>query len=128
MLTTNTLFADVLPIPELCLAGRLPPSNSVITLDKTSVPADYCHWAEFHNGVAAGLRLLPRMEKISRTWITYIKPTAPSMSHAGVLLALGLKGYLSELAMTDVFEYLSQGHSATTVAILLGMVASKCAR
>lgn len=113
-------------------------------------------WPEFHNGVAAGLRLAPvqvitvvfssyikglpfgycvfysiyiqfmNMDfhcplshslimgfwsvqgKISRTWIVYNKPEEPNATHAGILLALGLRGYLRVLIMTDVYQYLSQ--------------------
>lgn len=61
------------------------------------------------------------------TWIAYNKPTLSELTnaHAGVLLALGLQGYLSSLTMTKVFEYLSVGHTLTSVGLLLGISASK---
>ncbi|KAM4104227.1 hypothetical protein ACJW30_06G141300 [Castanea mollissima] len=66
-------------------------------------------WPEFHNAVAAGLRLAPLQGKMSRTWIIYNKPEEPSAVHAGLLLALGLHGYLRVLNLTDIYQYYQQG-------------------
>jgi anaphase-promoting complex subunit 1 len=50
-------------------------------------------WPEFHNGVAAALRLaLERSAQLTRAWIVYNQPPVPTYSNAGVLLALGLTG------------------------------------
>ena len=51
-------------------------------------------WPEFHNGVAAGLRLAPGTHQLTRTWVVYNKPAEPSFTHAGMLMALGLTGHL----------------------------------
>lgn len=48
-------------------------------------------WPEFHNGVAAGLRLAPG-GNLTRTWIVYNRSPEPSYEHAGLLLGLGLTG------------------------------------
>ena len=40
-------------------------------------------------------------------------------------MALGLRGYLSPLMMSDIYEYLTQGVVTTTVGILIGMAANK---
>lgn len=138
--------AEPLPVPELCLRGRVPPTNAGITLDLSESPSDLRVWPEFHNGVAAGLRLPIRGDfsafHISRTWIIYNKPppyqeqTADGAepnteilfknhSHGGVLFALGLRGHLTALEMSDVYEYLTQGTVTTTVGILLGLAADK---
>ena len=53
---------------------------------------EHTAWPEFHNGVAAGLRLAPSGGQLSRTWIVYNKPEEPSYTHAGLLMALGLTG------------------------------------
>ncbi len=53
---------------------------------------DHTAWPEFHNGVAAGLRLTPSGHQLTRTWIVYNKPEEPSYTHAGLLMALGLTG------------------------------------
>jgi hypothetical protein len=36
-------------------------------------------------------------------------------------MALGLRGHLTTLEMTDIFDYLTQGTVTTTVGVLLGM-------
>ncbi|GAX19404.1 anaphase-promoting complex subunit 1 [Fistulifera solaris] len=149
MLTIGNLEpipAEPLPVPELCLRGRVPPTNAGITLDLTDSPSDLRVWPEFHNGVAAGLRLPSKKDTsgfhISRTWIIYNKPPPhqeqttegaepnsevlfKNHSHAGVLLALGLRGHLTALEMSDLYEYLTQGTVTTTVGILLGLAADK---
>lgn len=45
---------------------------------------------------------------MSRTWIAYNKPEEPSSVHAGLLLALGLHGFLRVLSVTDIYQYISQ--------------------
>lgn len=45
---------------------------------------------------------------MSRTWIIYNKPEEPNAVHAGLLLALGLHGYLRVLSITDIYQYFSQ--------------------
>ena len=76
-------------------------NNAVINLDLSTAPpapaggamAELTAWPEFHNGVAAGLRLAPGA-RLTRTWIAYNSPSEPSFAHAGMLLALGLTGEL----------------------------------
>lgn len=45
---------------------------------------------------------------MSRTWIIYNKPEEPNVVHAGLLLALGLHGYLCVLTITDIYQYYAQ--------------------
>jgi anaphase-promoting complex subunit 1 len=151
MLTIGNLQpvpAEPLPLPDLCLVGRVPPTNAIIALDTGECPTDMRVWPEFHNGVAAGLRLPLEQDageaisKITRTWIVYnrpegnTQPQAPNNSnssgnasqnlghaHGGLLMALGLRGHLTTLEMTDIFDYLTQGTVTTTVGVLLGMAA-----
>ncbi|KAB2011077.1 hypothetical protein ES319_D10G290500v1 [Gossypium barbadense] len=61
-------------------------------------------WPEFHNAVAAGLRLAPLQGKVSRTWIIYNRPEEPNAVHTGLLLALGLHGFLRVLTITDTYQ------------------------
>ena len=165
------LMAEALPVPPLNLSGRVPPSNGIVHLDTATAPPELTLWPEFHNGVAAGLRVgrnskrfsplhSPRGGVISkdegngrtqvssglrvtRNWILYNRTAAIAAaaaaaranvagamenaisSHAGVLLALGLQGHLNVLSKSDICDYLSQGNEPTTVAMLLGMAASK---
>ena len=148
--TFQPVAAEPLPVPDLCLSGRIPPANTNLALDLSECQSDFKIWPEFHNGVAAGLRLPlggdieESITKITRTWIVYNRPTtAPenqpqnqgnqtppppkinSHAHGGLLLALGLRGHLSELEMTDLFDYLTQGQVTLTCGVLLGMAANK---
>lgn len=45
---------------------------------------------------------------MSRTWIIYNRPEEPNAVHAGLLLALGLHGYLRVLNITDIYQYYNQ--------------------
>lgn len=122
--TARPLPTEALPIPKLVLAGRLPSQqDATVSLDMSS-EAGALDWPNFHNGVAAGLKLAPGQAALTRTWIVYNKPKEPSYAHAGLLMALGLQGHLSVLAATDVYRYLSQEHDATTAGVLLGMAAA----
>uniref|UniRef100_A0A0D9WFG5 Anaphase-promoting complex subunit 1 n=1 Tax=Leersia perrieri TaxID=77586 RepID=A0A0D9WFG5_9ORYZ len=62
--TTYTLLTEALVFPKLVLAGRLPAQqNATVNLDlSTRSVSEFKSWAEFHNGVAAGLRLAPFQE------------------------------------------------------------------
>jgi anaphase-promoting complex subunit 1 len=151
MLTIGNLKpvpAEPLPLPDICLSGRIPPTNANMALDVSECPVDMNVWPEFHNGVAAGLRLPLQLDggesisKITRTWIVYNRPSNNSQvdsqnnanasdnnsqglnhAHGGLLMALGMRGHLSALEMTDIFDYLTHGSVTTTVGCLLGMAA-----
>ncbi len=157
MITYGTLDpvpAEPLSIPQLCLQGRVPPRNATIALEASYWTPEMKVWPEFHNGVAAGLRLpicthkkQTSMGDIERSWIVYNKtPRSPAENpqnnnnnnnqaqqnqqlsghaHGGFLMALGLRGYLSALSMPDVIDYLTRGSVTTAVGILLGMSANK---
>ena len=139
--------AEPLPIPELCLKGRVPPSNATLSLDPSECTPEARIWPEFHNGVAAGLRLpqpdecKDTMSRVTRSWIVYNRPASSSQensedasnrandlkshAHGGFLLALGLRGHLTALEMTDLHDYLTEGTVTTTVGVILGMAANK---
>ncbi|KAJ9683860.1 hypothetical protein PVL29_016384 [Vitis rotundifolia] len=124
--TTCTLLTEALAVPKLVLAGRLPAQqNATVNLDPNIRNIqELKSWPEFHNAVAAGLRLAPLQGKMSRTWIIYNKPEEPNVVHAGLLLALGLHGYLCVLTITDIYQYYAQVHESTTVGLMLGLAAS----
>ncbi|GFP97654.1 anaphase-promoting complex subunit 1 [Phtheirospermum japonicum] len=124
--TICTLLTEALVVPKLVLAGRLPAQqNATVNLDPNIRNIqELKSWPEFHNAVAAGLRLSPLQGKMSRTWILYNKPDEPNVTHAGLLLALGLHGHLRVLTITDIFQYYSQEHESTTVGLMIGLAAS----
>jgi len=135
MLTMGTLqplLADALPIPPLCLSGRVPPTQggATVRLDISASPEEMTMWPQFHNGVAAGLRLEKGLLPITRTWIVYNRPAASAdgqaaYSHGGLLMALGLQGHLTALSMSDIYDYLTQNQDSYLVGLLLGMACSK---
>lgn len=89
------LMAEALPIPPLCLSGRVPPANSILQFDASTAHGDLTLWPDFHNGVAAALRVGPasdsserddsgglvKRSKITRNWIMYNRTA--SMGKAG---------------------------------------------
>ena len=139
-------------------------SNPINPIPTASAPMELTLWPEFHNGVAAGLRVNAQASShitsshgankshglttphppsptsdhslpshpikkrsvggrqgydgtgaVTRNWIIYNR-TASSESpsfHAGVLLSLGLQGHLTVLSVTDICDYLTQGHEPT---------------
>ena len=111
-------------------------------METSNAPPELTLWPEFHNGVAAGLRVGPKVKlnpkskisgktnsHVTRNWIIYNRTASDAAGgeagHAGILFALGLLGHLSVLSVTDICDYLTQGHEPTTVAILIGMSAAK---
>ncbi|XP_065870277.1 anaphase-promoting complex subunit 1 isoform X2 [Euphorbia lathyris] len=124
--TISTLLTEAFTVPKLVLAGRLPAQqNATVNLDPNIRNIEELKsWPEFHNAVAAGLRLAPLQGKVSRTWIIYNKPKKPNAVHAGLLFALGLHGFLRVLIITDIYTYFTQEHETTTVGLMLGLAAS----
>merc|ERR1719192_3039017 len=58
--TTTPIITEMLPIPRLNLTGRALPRNTTVELTHIEVPANMNAWPAFHNGVAAGLKLVPQ--------------------------------------------------------------------
>ena len=126
--TLQPTVTEQIPIPAFSLSGRIPPNDHTIKLDKDEHEKVYSSlfmWPEFHNGVAAALRISAGVTALTRTWIEYNRPEKPTYAHAGFLLGLGLQGHLTALSMPDTYGYLQSGHCATTVGILLGMGAAR---
>ncbi|KAK3042105.1 hypothetical protein RJ639_001807 [Escallonia herrerae] len=142
--TTSTLLTEAITVPKLILAGRLPAQQNATLFCLSSLLIVLILWfplqvnldpnirniqelkssPEFHNAVAAGLRLAPIQGKMSRTWIMYNKPEEPNAIHAGLIFALGLHGHLRVLTIADVYTYLQQEHESMTVGLMLGLAAS----
>jgi anaphase-promoting complex subunit 1 len=137
-----SLLQDPLPlaIPPLCLAGRATPGGVIVALNTTAadVAADLTHWPEFHNGVAAGLRLAAAggsVPSMTRSWVLYNRGTASgasgsgssssSKSHDGFLLALGLQRHLQALTGHDISRYAYCNHLFIIVLACVLIVASR---
>jgi len=125
--TSQTYITEVIKINKINLSSILP-SDIKITLDLKDDKEVHIYWPEFHNGVAAGLRLsrhiIPLSQDHLKTWIFYQKPELPKRDHSGFLLSLGLLGYLQCFSPTDIYQYLKPNNEFTSAAILLGVSAS----
>ena len=131
--------AAPLTIPPLVMAGALEGgAGPTIALDVASVPPapargaanELTAWAEFHNGVAAGLALhTPAADASSatddRAWLAGVRPSSPTYAHGGLLLGAGLRGRLASLSSADVFRALATEHPPTALGLLLGVSASR---
>ena len=114
-------------------AGRIPNKNNAIAAFDMSACApapcggaenELTAWPEFHAGVAVGLRVIPSSSNLIRYWLLFQKPSKPTYSRAGMLLALGLSGELKTLSSPNQYRYLCQEHTAIMVALLMGLAAS----
>lgn len=120
-------------IPSVCLTGKIIGQKGArVKLDLENGLYS-TEWGEFHNGAAAGLRLVSMdsggngedIGILARTWILKHRPATATgnASHAGMLLGLGLGGYLPALRTTDYYEYLIPMHDLTSIGLMLGIAA-----
>lgn len=117
-------------VPKICTTGRLY-GQKFAKLNLTDASAINTEWGQFHNGVASGLRLVApdssrdsdNVKVLTRSWIVRHKPTdiSASSSHAGMLLALGLGGFLPALRNTDLYQYLLPRHDLTSIGLMIGL-------
>ena len=131
--TIETLPTEKLNIPKISEKGfTLLNFEHTVKEEKENV-----HWANFHNGVAAALRISHKSFlrtgnhqsysaiNNTRNWIMYHRPSVPNTDHGGFLLGLGLLGQLDTLQPTDVYQHLKTAHDGTKIGMLLGRAASK---
>jgi anaphase-promoting complex subunit 1 len=111
-------------IPKIDYTLRVFPQNVVITPEPGKIPLECAAWGEFHNGVAAGLRIAPSATGIQSSWIKFNRPSELTPEHAGFLYALGLTGHLREMLTWHTFAYLTPKHDLTSIAVLLGLAAA----
>ena len=72
---------DTYKIPKLELDVRVQPHNAVVKIEPGKLPPESINWAEFHNGVAAGLRIAPSSRTVPSSWITFNKLSELSPDH-----------------------------------------------
>ena len=142
--TLDRLPIEPLAMPKICLAGRIPPLNAILGLEENRCTSKHKMWPDFHNGVAAGLRLPLAKDdgkRLTRTWIVCNRPKPPlppsvqggqppptpdpDHTYGGFLFALGLRGHLSALDKTDIVDYINKGPVTTAVGMMLGLAANK---
>ncbi|KAK0431648.1 hypothetical protein EV421DRAFT_2011785 [Armillaria borealis] len=111
-------------IPIVNYTIRIHPHNVHVVPDVKLLHQDSIHWGEFHNGVAAGLRISSATKGVESSWIAFNKPNDLSPSHAGFLFGLGLSGHLKEMVAWNTFQYLTPKHDITSIGVLLGLAAA----
>lgn len=121
-----------LPVPKICMTGKIFGQNGA-KVNCTNLDPLVLQWAEFHNGVAAALRIIAADANkegetgqiLTRSWIVNHRPSDASGSptHAGMLLGFGLGGYLPVLRKTDYIQYLVPRHELTAIGLMLGLSA-----
>ncbi|KAG6820526.1 hypothetical protein H0H93_015697 [Arthromyces matolae] len=120
-----TVNKEAYAIPKLEYSIRVQPMNVTVALESGKAPLpESLNWGEFHNGVAAALRISPFSPSIESSWIAYNKPSELTPEHAGFLLGLGLTGHLKEMLTWHTFSYLTPKHDLTSIAVLLGLSAA----
>ncbi|KAI8431904.1 hypothetical protein MSG28_004457 [Choristoneura fumiferana] len=120
---------EPLSLPKLCVSGRAPPPRAnTITLGGADTSPHCLLWPTFHNGVAAGLALVPMTgTSIDSSWVVFNKPRGTqemSTEHAGFLMALGLNGHLRDMPFMNIYEYLVRCNEMISVGLLLGIAAT----
>uniref|UniRef100_W4VRH0 Putative anaphase-promoting complex apc subunit 1 meiotic check point regulator/tsg24 n=1 Tax=Corethrella appendiculata TaxID=1370023 RepID=W4VRH0_9DIPT len=125
--TMTPTSTQSLTVPKLCLTGKEMHSGATIEIQQIEIPANMNMWPNFHNGVAAGLKMCPESLDMDSTWITYNKPKGMSemtTEHAGFLMALGLNEHLKKLSFMSIYEYLVKCDEITSLGLLLGISAA----
>lgn len=121
--------SDSFTIPKIDLSVRMVPHGVTITVDQSKmIPLESRIWGEFHNGVAAALRISRGAIGVDSTWIAFNRPNDLTAQHAGFILGLGLNGHLEGMYTWHTFSYLTPKHEMTTIAMLLGLSASYVGR
>ncbi|KAI0270748.1 hypothetical protein BC834DRAFT_967470 [Gloeopeniophorella convolvens] len=119
-----TVTREAYAIPKIEFSIHLQPQNVTITPEPNKIPLDSLNWGDFHNGVAAALRISPSSDVIDSSWIKFNRPSELTPEHAGFLYGLGLTGHLREMLTWHTFGYLTPKHDLTSIGILLGLSAA----
>ncbi|KAI5119343.1 hypothetical protein M0805_004020 [Coniferiporia weirii] len=122
--TVPSVTRELYTVPKIELTIRLQPQNVCITPEPGKMAPEALHWAQFHNGVAAALRISPATGAIDSSWISFNKPNELTSEHAGFLYGLGLTGHLKEMLTWHTFGYLTPKHELTSIGVLLGLAAA----
>lgn len=121
-----------LPVPKVCTMGKIYAQKGT-TVKLVPQELSEMQWGLFHNGVASGLRVVAADASresetgqiLTRSFIVNHRPTdsTGTATHAGMLLGLGLGGYLPVLRKTDYYQYLVPRHELTAIGLMLGLSA-----
>lgn len=131
--TEEMSLTEVVEIPKISITGRIKQNSVKVTFvfDREN-PANYeqMSWAEFHNGVAVGLRIsrkaLESLDKQGiRTWIDYQKTEYKRFDHAGLMFGLGLQGLFNCFTIADIYFNLRTCNDSRIISTILGLATSK---
>ena len=131
--TEKMALTEVVEIPKIGLTAKIKKSAANVTFifDREN-PANYeaMSWAEFHNGVAVGLKIsrqaLEMLDKQGvRTWIDYQKTEYKRYDHAGLLFGLGLQGFFSCFTIADIYFNLRTCNDSRIISTILGLGTSR---
>lgn len=122
--SVETVTREAYSIPQMEYTIRIQPMNIQVNFDPAKVPSESLNWGQFHNGVAAGLRIAKTAAGVESSWIAFNKPSDLTPEHAGFLFALGLTGHLREMLTWHTFGYLTPKHDLTSIGVLLGLSAA----
>ncbi|KAI0043692.1 hypothetical protein FA95DRAFT_1681748 [Auriscalpium vulgare] len=111
-------------IPKMEFSILLQPQNVSVSPEPNKIPPESLNWGDFHNGVAAALRIAPSSSIVDSSWIKFNKPSDLTPEHAGFLYGLGLTGHLKEMLTWHTFGYLTPKHDLTSIGVLLGLSAA----
>ncbi|KAJ3190289.1 Anaphase-promoting complex subunit 1 [Gaertneriomyces sp. JEL0708] len=143
-LTLGCWFPDLtgsIFVPPVSVCAKLPPQFNKVELDTSPLPPGVTDWPQFHNGVAAGLTVVPTSSRtgadpkstVTGEWIAYNTPLAAMdngyhMPHAtaGLILGLGLTGNLRNVNLYDIVEWMNMKRYHVGGAVLLGLAATYC--
>ncbi len=115
---------EAVSVPKIEYSFRIQPHNILVTPEPGKISPESMAWGEFHNGVAAALRITANAPGVESSWIAFNKRGDLSPEHAGFLLGLGLTGHLKALMTWHTFSYLTPKHDYTSIGLLLGMAAA----
>lgn len=118
------VMREAFTVPPLEFTIRVRPLNIIVKPEAGKILAESIAWGEFHNGVAAGLRIAPTSENVAGSWVAFNKPSELTPSHAGLLFGLGLSGHLRGITSWHAFNYLLPKHDYTSIGVLLGLAAA----
>ncbi|KAF9073847.1 hypothetical protein BDP27DRAFT_1215348 [Rhodocollybia butyracea] len=122
--SVSSISREAFIIPKIEFSVKLHPSGGIVSPDPGKIMPESVHWGEFHNGVAAALRISSSSASVDSSWIAFNKPSELTPEHAGFLFGLGLTGHLKEMLTWHTFGYLTPKHDLTSIGVLLGLSAA----
>ncbi|MFH4976689.1 hypothetical protein AB6A40_003398 [Gnathostoma spinigerum] len=124
--TRSPLLNRPLDIPTVCLQGRVHPTNAPLDLSQTEMLKTMIEWSSYYSGVAAGLRLPDSTcLQLHSEWLSMSASCQQSNVSAGLMLAFGLNGHITNMNLFTIHELLTANDRLMSISILLGYAVSR---